>query len=136
MSLPRIAETAFVHSEPELRFTPGGKAVLNVPLLFKKSRKNPDTGEWEDQGKLFARGTLWGDRAEAAADEISKGSDVIVIGEIEQRDYERKDGSKGLSIEVRIFEIAAKPGKKAGRASRDGFGSDPWGAPAADEKPF
>ena len=72
------------------------------------------------------------------------GDDVLVSGELSVREFERKDGSKGQSIELRVYEIGPSMkwnGVKIARADRSGspaHGSsgsdrgapadDPWGA--------
>ena len=43
MPIPTIQETAGVLADPELRFTPQGKAVLSIRLAFNDSRYNEET---------------------------------------------------------------------------------------------
>jgi single-strand DNA-binding protein len=145
MSLPRInGEVARLTQDPELRFTAGGKAVVTVNLAFNKRRKNEQTGKWEDAGSMFLRGTAWEQFAENIAESLSKSDDVIVSGELSMREYERKDGTKGQSLELAIFAIGPNlktASAKVNRADRrSGSGApadDQWGsAPASEEPPF
>lgn len=156
MALPKINETARLWGEVELRFTPSGKAVASVPLVFNKRTKNRDTGEWEDSGSLFVRGTAWDQLGENCAESLNKGMEVIVSGELSQREYERKDGGKGTSLELNIYAIGpnlktatAKVNKATRSSGNGGYGSgggadDPWstappagsGGAYSDEPPF
>lgn len=146
MSLPRIAEVAKLWRDPEIRYTPGGKAVASLGLVFSK-RKKTEAGGWEDAGSLFVRGTLWEGYAENAVNSLSKGDNVFVVGELEMREYE-KDGEKRQSLELRVYEIGpslrwseAKIQRIQRRSDDTSGGSDdPWSNPAqavADEEaPF
>lgn len=152
MSLPKInGEVARLWADVELRFTPGGKAVATVPMVFNKRKQNPQTKEWEDAGSMFVRGTAWEQFAENISESLAKGDEVIVSGELSVREYERQDGSKGQSVELAIFAIGPNLKKatcKVNKVDRQGVperpaAGDPWGsAPASsgggwsDEPPF
>ena len=146
MSLPKISgETARLWADPELRWTPGGKAVVTVPLVFNK-RKRTDAGEWEDAGTMFVRAQAWELFAENISESLAKGDEVVVTGELSVRDYDRKDGSKGQSIELALYAIGPdlkRHQAKTMRIDRQDApppAGDPWGsapkASATSEPPF
>jgi single-strand DNA-binding protein len=142
MSLPRInGEVARLWAEPELRFTPSGKGVVAVPLVFNKRRKNEQTGKWEDAGSMFVRGKAWEQFAENIAETLVKGDEVIVSGELSAHEYERKDGTKGQSVELNITALGPNlkwNSAKLNRVERSNGSSradDPWGA-KTEESPF
>ena len=85
----------------ELKFTSNGKAVCEVSVAENHNRKNEQTGQWETESTTWRRVSFWENQAEAVANEIQKGDRVIVAGDEKLREYERKDGSKGASLEVR-----------------------------------
>ena len=132
--------------DPELRFTPAGKAVANVTVIASESKKNEQTGEWEDGDKTpFIGVSVWGPAAEAVAEHITKGERVLVTGALFVREYDKSDGTKGSSIELKWATVAAIPGGKP-KAQREGvaFGqpaagpaaADPWAtAPASPDSP-
>jgi single-strand DNA-binding protein len=148
MGLPRInGEIAKLWKDPEIRWTPQGKAVCELPLVFNKRVKNRDTGEWEDAGSMFVRGAVWDQAAENCANSLAKGDQVMVSGELSVREFERKDGSKGQSIELRVYEVGVSLRWNEVRVQRAERGAsqrrapaaadDPWGsAPQPDEAPF
>ena len=142
MGLPRInGEVGRLWADPELRFTPAGKAVASVPLVFKKSKKDAD-GVWQDVGEMWVRGTAWDQLGENVVESLSKSDEVIVSGELSVREFERSDGSKGQSVELNIWAIGpnlARATAKVNKTSRGDGGnrqpaysggpsSDPWGA--------
>ena len=85
----------------QLKFTPNGKAVCEVSVAENHNRKNEQTGQWETESTTWRRVAFWENQAEAIANEIQKGDRVIVTGDEKLREYERNDGSKGASLEMR-----------------------------------
>lgn len=145
MSLPKITEKGFVIAAPSLRFTPSGKAVVEVPIAFNKRRKNEQTGQWENTHSIIIRGTAWEDHAEQIAETITDRMDVLVSGEVFVREYETKDGRKGQSVEMNIFDIGPAVSKRAAqggqqRPQQNQAQPDPWGSEPAfgdsSEAPF
>lgn len=148
--LPVITGEFRTTDDPELRFTPSGKAVANLTVVASESKKNEQTGEWEDGDRSpFIRVAVWGPAAEAVAETITKGERVLVSGALYARDYERNDGTKGQSIELKWATVAAIPGgkSKAQREAQANGGNgyaygqqqqrqqaqDPWATPAGGQ---
>ena len=125
----------------ELRFTSGGKAVLNGSVAKQKRTRNA-AGEWEDNGVDWHRFSLWGAKAEAAAEVVDKGALVVVTGNLESRDYETRDGDKRTVWEIHAQEIGVIPTAKrsGGTVPTQGAQNDPWATSAGsfptDEPPF
>lgn len=153
MGLPRVnGEIAKLWADVELRYTPQGKALAAVPLVFNKRKLDKSTNEWVDAGTMFVRGTAWEQLGENCAESLSKGDEVLVSGELSVREYDRKDGSgKGQSTELNIWAIGpslARATAKVNRVARGGpvdmssGSADPWGSspssPSTDqsEPPF
>ena len=89
--------------DPELRFTPSGVAMTKVRFAVNKRYQNRD-GEWQEETSFFG-GTCWRDMAENVAESLSKGLRVIVVGELQQRQWETQEGDKRSIVEVDIKEI-------------------------------
>ena len=85
----------------QLKFTPNGKAVCEVSVAENHNRKNEQTGQWETESTTWRRVAFWENQAEAVAEQVQKGDRVIVTGDEKLREYERQDGSKGASLEMR-----------------------------------
>lgn len=97
---PIITIVGNVGSEPELRFTPSGAAVCNFSVAVTPRRKNQQTQEWEDGEPTWYRVNAWRSLAENLAESITKGSRVIVVGRLENRKYESREGGTGYSLEI------------------------------------
>lgn len=81
----------------ELRYTNGGQPIATGTLAV--SRRFQKDNEWTEQTS-FIRIAAWGKLGENLAESATKGTRLIVTGRLEQREYEKKDGTKGSSVEV------------------------------------
>lgn len=141
--LPKIAEVGKLWAEPEIRYTPAGKAVCTLPLVFSKSKKT-ENGGWTDDGTFWVRGTVWDTQAENCANTLSKGDKVLVIGELCEDEYEdKKTGEKRKSIKLKVFDIGPSLKFNAATISRaerlskqDAPVDDPWATDNTSEAPF
>lgn len=91
--------------DPELRFTPSGAAVCNFTVVDNERIKDQNTGEWKDGDATFYNCSVWRDAAENVAESLQKGMRVIVKGTIKLRQYDRPDGSKGSSLDLRVDAV-------------------------------
>lgn len=141
--LPNLSGEFRLAADPELRFTPSGKAVANVRLVASSRKKEGD--EWVDDKVLWINGSAWDKAAENIAESLSKGDLVLVQGQIQTREWTDKDDNKRTSIELLIREIGpslrfatARPVKAERAAAPAASGAeDPWaGPPPTDEPPF
>lgn len=87
--------------DPELRYTPGtGKAVCNFTLAVNrrfKTQGQPDAD--------FFNIVVWNKQGEAAANNLVKGNQAAVAGEMRTRTYEAKDGTKKYVTELWADEV-------------------------------
>ncbi len=138
-----ITLTGNLGSDSELTFTPNGKAKLEFSVGDTPRRLNQQTQQWEDSGETtWWRVTEWEKKAEALAEHLLKGTKVLVIGTAGVRTYDKKDGSKGFSAEVKPKHIALVPKAGAPAQPAGNWGNQPaqsasWGnGPAQAEAPF
>lgn len=89
-------------SDPELRFTPSGKAVADFRVAENHKRYSQETKKWETANTTFYRVNAWGDQASNIAGALQKGTEVVVVGKFQAREYETKDGDKRLSLEISV----------------------------------
>ena len=87
-------------ADPELRFTGSGLAVANLRVANNWKKKDGT------EEPTFMKVVCWGDLAENVAELLSKGDRVVVVGRLQQRQFDRKDGSKGESIEIVADEVS------------------------------
>ena len=103
MSDAQVTLVGNLTREPELRFTSAGKGVCSTGIAV--NRRYQVNGEWTEQVSFFNI-TAWGELGENFAASATKGMRVVVVGRLEQRDWEDKDGGKRTSVEVVADEIS------------------------------
>lgn len=131
---PIITIVGNVGSEPALQFTPSGAAVCNFSVAVTPRRKNQQTQEWEDGEPTWYRVNAWRSLAENLAESIMKGSRVIVVGRLENRKYDSREGGTGYSLEITADACGPdcqwatakvqRPDRQQG--GRGGGGADQW----------
>lgn len=122
-----IELTGNLGSDAELTFTPNGKAKLEFSVGDTPRRLNQQTNQWEDAGETtWWRVTEWEAKAEFWAEHLRKGTKVLILGTAAVRTYEKKDGTKGFSPEIKPKTIALIP--KQGQQAQQ---QQPAQAPAA-----
>ena len=91
--------------DPELRFTPNGVAVANMRVAVNRRKRNPQTGEWDDQLDGFFTVNVWREMAENIADSLEKGARVVVMGRLRSRSYEDREGQTRWVTEIEADEV-------------------------------
>lgn len=136
MSLPTITMSGTVVFEPELRFTPTGKAVVKLRVASNE-RKRTEAGGWTDGDSCFLDVSAWERDAEAIAEQVQKGDKVVVTGKLRQREWE-KDGEKRSAFEVQAYDVAlvVRPPKADREKPQQPANDDPWATPADNAPPF
>ena len=89
-------------SDPELRYTANGTAVLSLRIATNESflDKNKEVQERTEWHTVV----VWGTRAEALARTLTKGTGLLVEGGLRTSSYE-KEGVKRYRTEVHAREI-------------------------------
>ena len=129
MALCKIQIIGNLGRDPELRYTPNGRPVATFSVAVNQATKNQQSGEWVEATDWF-RVSVWGDRAERAAENLRKGSRVFVDGRFRTREYETNDGRKGMSLDVSADNVMGLDK----RDQEGGFSGAP-GAPGAPGVP-
>jgi single-strand DNA-binding protein len=82
--------------DPEVRQTEGGitRATLRVAV----------SGRREQEASFFTV-VVWRDQAEHAAESLTRGSRVVVVGRLQQRTWTAEDGSARQVVEVVAEEL-------------------------------
>ena len=101
--------------DPELRRTNSGKAVASFTIAVDNFGK--------DNGASFISCVAWDKTGEFVGNYFLKGSQIVVEGRLQTRQYETKDGKKQTATEVVVTQ-AHFCGKKEEKT--DGFsGGEP-----------
>ena len=88
--------------DPEKRTTPQGTSVTSFTVAVQKRFKNQD-GRYDAD---FINCVAWRQTADFVAQYFSKGSRIGVVGSIQTRSYDDKDGNKRYVTEVVVEGIS------------------------------
>ena len=103
MSLNKMMIIGNLGADPELRYTPSGKAVANLRVAVNDRSRGPD-GEWVED-TIWIRVEVWEQAAERAAEQMRKGNKIYVEGQLRAREYQAADGQNRTSLELRFARI-------------------------------
>jgi len=88
---------------PELRYTPGGLAILELNLAGNDTVIGDD--ERERELAWYHRGTVFGAQAEQMVNQLDIGTPVFVEGRLNYRTWEDKEGQKRSSLDVNAQRV-------------------------------
>lgn len=133
----RVQGVCRLAAEPELRSTPSGTSVCSLRVAWNNSKKNPNTGEWEDVGN-FGNVTVWGAQGENCARWLSKGSRIAIEGRLEHRTWKAQDGTNREAHQVVADRVQFLTTKNDGGGSGGSQTDDAsqGGGYADDDIPF
>ena len=87
--------------DPELSETPNGVAVCRFSIAVSRDYANADGNRETD----FFNITVWRGRAENCGKYLKKGNKVAVVGSLQTRSYEDKDGIKRNVTDIVASEV-------------------------------
>ena len=102
---PRPMVAGNLGSDPEIRFTPSGKAVVTLSVATNPRRYDKDTGQWETLDTVWVRVIVWEDMAENVAECLRKGDRVLAFGRWQTREFEDREGEQRSITELIAEEI-------------------------------
>lgn len=134
---PTATVTGNLTTDPELRFTPAGRAVASFTIANTPRYPDRASGEWKDGETWFLRCSAWGDLGENVAASLTRGTAVTAFGRLLCRTWQTKEGDKRATVEMTVDSIGpdlrraiAKPTRVKRERAADG------GTAPADGGPF
>lgn len=120
-------------ADPTLRATQNGTSVCSFTLAVNRRFPGQDGQKQTD----FFRVIAWRALADNCSKYLAKGRKAAVIGELQARTYEAKDGTTRLSLDVSADEVEFLSQKEAEKP-RDMTPADPSTFPdvSSDDLPF
>jgi single-strand DNA-binding protein len=141
--LNRVMLLGNLGADPELRYTQGGQAVLNLRLATTESYL--DRNKVRQERTDWHNVVLWGKRGEALAKFLTKGSRIFVEGGLRTSSYDDKEGNKRYKTEIHANNIILAGGggrggggggePSSGGRSGGGSGAPPGGGGHGDDMP-
>ena len=109
MQYNHCAFCGYLGRDPELRYTPGGKAVLNYSIAVTEKWKDGDDNPKESVA--WIEGVIWGTSAENFDKYCRKGSNVFVEGRMKQETWDDKSTGKKrtkLVLNTKMWQVLNK----------------------------
>lgn len=112
--------------DPEVRYTQSGKAVASFSLAVNRRGRSTEGQQTADFIPIVA----WEKLAEICGNNLIKGSQVLVEGRMQARNYEAQDGSKRYVTEVIAQDVefmgskAQNGGHRESETGAGQFGSE------------
>lgn len=91
--------------DPELRFTPTGRAVAKLRVAYTTRVKDTDTGRWADGDTEFYTVTVWGQQGEHCAEHLQRGDRIVAAGTWTKRFWTSREGEARESVELTARDV-------------------------------
>ncbi|MEN6594702.1 MAG: single-stranded DNA-binding protein [Clostridiaceae bacterium] len=103
--------------DPETRSTPNGVTVCSFTIAVNRKFGAAVSGEKITD---FFRVNAWRQLGEVCSRYLSKGKKIAVVGELQARTYEAKDGTTRMSLDVQADEVEfLSPKERSDESQRD-----------------
>ena len=132
-----ITLTGGLPRDAELRFVPNGSAVCEFTIAQSDRRLNQQTNQWEDSRNLYLDVTIWDETASDRrpnpvqwahlASNLSKGSQVAVVGKLHTKKWQDKEGNNRSKIEFLASRFYELPNTKSNQTQQQGAQGAQWG---------
>lgn len=129
----------YLGRDAEVR-TVGDNKVCNFSIAVR-------TGWGDRESTLWVSCALWGERGDKLSQYLTKGSAVTVSGDVDIRQYDKKDGTAGAEMTCNVQRITLQGGPREEKGTapyrkdkgdrKTSADVEPQGKPAAaEEDPF
>ena len=125
----RVVLVGRLTKTPELKTTTTGLSVITFTLAFDNKTKGADG----QRASSFINCTAWRQSAEFVAKYCEKGTQIGVDGSLQERRYQRRDGTNASVIEVVVDSVTLLGSKNQNSATSSQTVSAPASAYQEDE---
>jgi len=102
-------------SDPEVRYTPDGKAITNLSVATSDSWKDKNTGQMQERTE-WHRVVIFGGLASVAGEYLRKGSQVYLEGKLQTRKWQDQSGQERYTTEIVVDGFGGQMQMLGGRA--------------------
>lgn len=92
-------------ADPELRYTPNGRAVCTVRVATSERVRDDRTGNWKDGPVTFYGVVCWGNLAENVCEVLEKGDRVVAEGRWTERTWTDNEGEEHAIVELTARDL-------------------------------
>ncbi len=133
MSVNKVILIGNLGKDPEVRYTPNGRAVARFPIATSEvwtdaEGNRQERTEWHNI-------IVWGKQGETCGQYLAKGRQVYVEGGIRSRSYDDKNGTKRYVTEIVAQRVRFLGGGGGARVAPEAESGPSTEAPASGETP-
>lgn len=131
-----ITMTGNLTADPEMKYLPSGKPVVNFSIANNRRWKDQRSGEWKED-TTYVGVTAFDRLAENIAESLGKGDKVTISGRLNIESWE-KDGERKTKTVINAMDVSASLQRATVAVTRNpreeqGGGHDaPQAAPASN----
>jgi single-strand DNA-binding protein len=92
-------------ADPEIRYTQNGVAVANFNVASNPRTFDRQSNEWKDEEPTFWKANAWREMAEHVTQSLTKGTEVILVGNVRTRSFQDREGQQRSSLEVEVTAV-------------------------------
>lgn len=92
-------------ADPELRYTPNGRAVSTIRVATSERVRDDRTGAWKDGPVAYFNVICWGNLAENVCEVLEKGDRVVAEGRWTERTWTDKDDNEQSIVELTARDL-------------------------------
>lgn len=122
MSQVKATFSGNVVAAPDMREI-NGTSLLEFPVYVNHTKKNRDTGTYDKTGDTTKiKVTLWRELAENT--DVQQGDLVEIVATLVEKEFSKKDGTIGRSLQTDYVESVVVKYRKDGSAPAAGFDAE------------
>ena len=109
MAINKVFIKGNISSEVEIKQTQSGTSVCSFNVAVNRFSKDPTEAKAD-----FFTVVAWQQKAEFVSKYFKKGSGIVIVGRLENREWSDKQGNKRISTEIIAEEIDFVGNKESG----------------------
>ena len=106
--------------DPELRYMQSGRAVCNFSVAVSERWRDRQSNEQREKTTWY-RVAVWGNQAETCNTYLSRGRQVMVIGNVQARGYVNNNGEAAASLDLTARDVRFLGGRDGGDQQGGGW---------------
>lgn len=117
-NLNKVMLIGHLGADPEIRYMPNGKAVVNLRLATSESWKDKQTGDKQERTEWHSV-VAYDKLAEIIGEWLHKGSPVYIEGKLQTRKWQDKNGNDRWTTEIIAQQMQMLGGKQPSNPDPD-----------------
>jgi len=106
--------------DPELRYLQSGQAVCNFSVAVSERWRDRNTNEQRERTTWY-RVAAWGGLGETCNQYLSRGRQVMVVGNVQARGYVNNNGEAAASLDLTARDVRFLGGRGDGGEQQGGW---------------